>query len=165
MKFLGRAIGILAILGIVVLGWRAVYAQSTSVLVATILPNPLSIFLSIPANVLLNQTFKVTADVSNQGPNNLSDVQVSLFLPNGLVFANGSKQIIKLGHLPPFLTKQASWKVIAKASGSYILLSQAQALLNNQTLQAEATAVVNVSPSSFSRHNFFSWFAFLSEMF
>ena len=95
----------------------SVYAQS-SIVTATIRPNPLHVDISVPATVTVGQWFDVTVDVPNLGQETLTRTVVTLNTPSEIKVKNQRK---KIGNLPAGTTQTLKWQAKANASGEFFI--------------------------------------------
>ena len=130
-------------LGALVLVAGSALANS-SLLTATVRPNPLSVTIDAPADVLINQQFNVSADILNRGADTIERSRVTLHAPRDVQV---QRRQIRLGSLTAGETITVSWQPRARNIGDFVMLVEATGDLANENISATDSAIVSATDS------------------
>lgn len=89
------------------------------VVTATVSVNPLSVSVSAPDSVFVDQHFKVEANIENYGSNKIKEALAIIQLPQGLTLKGKCERTI--GMIPPHKKKTVAWRVRATEVGTYVI--------------------------------------------
>ncbi len=117
---------------------------SSSLLTATVRPNPLFVTIDAPANVLIGQWFEVSADVLNRGGDAIERSRTTLHAPRDVQVKRKQKRI---GDLTAGETTTITWQARARNSSTFILLVEATGNLSSEEISASDSAVVSATDS------------------
>lgn len=137
-----RALGVIAIslLLFEAAGTGIVHAQS-SVVTATVRPNPLEVSVSAPGTVVVGKWFEVSADVSNLGSERIGQTVATLNTLSELQVRGNNRK--GLGSLGSGQTKIARWQARANTSGNFVVQVEASGNLAGE--QISSSNSVNIS--------------------
>ena len=117
---------------------------SSSLLTATVRPNPLSVTIDAPADVLINQQFNVSADILNRGADTIARSRVTLHAPRDVQI---QRRQVRLGNLTAGETITVSWQPRARNIGDFVMLVEATGDLANENISATDSAIVSATDS------------------
>lgn len=135
-----RTLGIIAISLLLfgVAGFKSVFAQ-TSVISATVRPNPLEVSVSAPSSVVVGQWFNISADVSNLSDDLITQTIVILNSPPEIKIKAARK---KINNLAAHQTTTVSWQAKANAAGDFIITAEASGkLLGEPISSSDSTSI------------------------
>ena len=117
---------------------------SSSVLTATVRPNPLSVTIDAPADVLINQQFNVSADILNRGADTIERSRVTLHAARDVQV---QRRQVRIGSLTAGETITISWQPRIRNVGDFVLLAEATGDLANENISATDSAIVSATDS------------------
>ena len=140
-----RTIGIIAISLFLfwVTGFKSVFAQ-TSVISATVRPNPLEVSVSAPGTMVVGQWFEVTADIANLSGDPITQTIVILNTPPDIKVKAQRK---KIGNLNAHQTTAVSWQAKANASGNFVIQAEASGKLLGEPISSSDTTSITATGS------------------
>lgn len=144
---------------------RVAEAGFLDTIVAFVTINPLRVRISTPSEVEVGRNFKAEVIVENRGEARISNVEVEIFISEGLVLV--SKDVFKVvGQVSGNREKKTLWQVKGIETGNFGISVQATGRVRGNAVSAEGnTAFVTVVEKSSppGKHtsifqNFFSFF-------
>ena len=123
---------------------------SSSLLTATVRPNPLSITIDAPADVLINQRFNISADILNRGADTIERSRVTLHAPRDVQTPRDvqiQRRQVHLGNLTTGETITVSWQARARNVGDFVMLVEATGDLADENISATDSSVVSATDS------------------
>jgi len=148
---------------------RVAEASFLDTIVAFVTINPLRVHISTPSEAELGRNFKAEVIVENRGKARISNVEVEIFISNGLVLV--SKNVSKeIGNVSGNRQKKIFWQVKGIETGNFGISVRATGAVRGDAVSAEGnTAFVTVkeksSPPGKSTNIFQSFFSFFKKWF
>ena len=148
---------------------RIAEASFLDTIVAFVTINPLRVRISTPSEADVGRNFKAEVIIENRGDVRISNVNVEIFISEGLVLVSkdGSKEI---GNVSGNREKKILWQVKGIETGNFGISVQATGRVRGDAVSAEGnTAVVAVveksSPPGKPTNIFQNFFSFLKKWF
>lgn len=135
MKILGV---IAASLLFVTASFGSVYAQS-SVVTATVRPNPLVVSVSAPSSVIVGSWFDISADVANLGDQTITGTTATVNSPTEVTVKSPKK---KVGNLTASQTKTVTWRAKANSAGTFVIQVDASGNLAGEQISSSDSTIV-----------------------
>ena len=144
-------------------------ASFLDTIIALVTINPLRVSILAPREVDLERKFKAEVTVKNRGDEKISNIEVEIFISEGLVLVskNATKNI---GQISGNKEKKILWQVKGIETGNFSISVQASGIVRGDAVSAEGnTAIVTVKekspPPGKSTNIFQSLFSFFQRWF
>lgn len=141
MKTLGVIIASLVLF--VAASTGIVNAQS-SVVTATVRPNPLKVSVSAPSTVVVGQWFDISADIANLGDQTITGTTATVNSPTEVTVKSPKK---KVGNLTASQTKTVTWRAKATSTGSFVIQVEATGSLAGEQISSSDTTIISSAVS------------------
>jgi len=134
------------------------FAQASlwDVIKAWVIINPLSVEVSVPAEVEINKVFKVEAKAINKGEEKIENGKAEIFLPEGLSLLK-KNPIQKIGAISPRKEKKIRWSIKGEEIGNYFISISVSGELRGQGISDEDSVMVKVI-KPFPKGKTLEWF-------
>lgn len=134
-------------------GVHVAEASFLDTIVAFVTINPLRVRISTSDEAEVGKNFKAEVLVENRGDARISNVNVEIFISEGLVLV--SKNVSKkIGNVSGNREKKISWQVKGTETGNFGILVQATGKVRGDAVSAEGnTAVITIKEKSPPRGN------------
>ena len=148
---------------------RVADASFLDTIVAFVAINPLRVRISTPSEAEVGRNFKAEAIVKNRGEARISNVEVEIFISEGLVLVSKSASK-EAGTISGNRQKKIFWQVKGIETGNFGISARASGVVRGDAVSAEGnTAFVTIKekspPLGKSTNIFQSFFSFFQRWF
>lgn len=144
-------------------------ASFLDAIIAFVTINPLSIHISVPKEMNVERNFKAEAIVQNKGEERISNVEVEIFISEGLVLVNKNASK-NTGNILGNREKKISWQVKGIETGNFSVSVRVSGIVKEDAISVEGnTAFITIKEKSLppGRLSFISqnFFDFIKQLF
>lgn len=144
-------------------------ASFLDAIIAFVTINPLSVHISVPTEVEVERNFKAEVIVKNKGEERINNVEVEIFISEGLVLVNKNASK-NTGNILGNKEKKVSWQVKGTTTGNFSVSVRASGVVREEAINTEGNTdfitVREKSPHPGKRTNIFqNFFSFFQKWF